>query len=542
MTTYLPDSLKLNPSRLFLLLLLIAALGLFLRVNLLSQLGAYWYDEIIAVEIAQKPFLDSWHYLSLENSPPLYFWLLRVWGLIFGFEENVTRLFSVAVGIITIFAIYYLGKLLFNKSVGLIVAFLFSIVPTAIYLNTEARMYSLLFLFICLSLYFFWRFINAPNFTLHFFIGYILTTIAMLYTHLTGFALIFVEILYIFLLFKRKKHCCLKEFVLAILIIFLLFSPYLFIFLGSKFEIYQEGLLSRGWYFREPPSPVPILITAPVAFLDLFYESRPLLHSSPIIISSFFLLTLFFLGYSLIGAGKSESVFSDNQPVLLLFLIFFIPLLAASLFSNIAVYKYFLASTISFYLLLALGIKQIFKTLLQPAVKKSLAAGSTILMIILLFSAFSRWNLYNPYENLYSFITEEKAELIVADPVIGSMILKHYLKQPSPPVLLISGPNPPRLKYKKNGEPDDILEYSIRYNWSYSYAYNYTRGERIELLNQIDAGVPPQTERIAYIFLLSPQESVVREALRAKGFTSEMRNFWAARDPVRLVLMTRPKN
>ncbi|WP_267384435.1 glycosyltransferase family 39 protein [Cyanobacterium sp. uoEpiScrs1] len=135
--------------------------------------------------------------LQEDNHPPLYFVLVHLWVKLFiplGEYVNVwvMRSPSALLGILSIPAIYFLGKITFrSQRVGHISAALMAVSPYGIFLAQEARHYTLAILFVIASLICFmvsinsiyknrliplwliivWIFINGLGLSVHYFFG-----------------------------------------------------------------------------------------------------------------------------------------------------------------------------------------------------------------------------------------------------------------------------------------------------------------------------------------------------------------------------------
>jgi len=131
-----------------LVLLLMLTLAAALRLYGLAT-ESFWFDEAYSVWVARHSV--GWHIaLSTQRIfPPLYYLCLHFW-LKLGSSEFWVRALSVLIGVVSIAAIYVLGKQLFDKWVGLLSAFLLTISPLHIWYSQEARMYILV---AALSLY-----------------------------------------------------------------------------------------------------------------------------------------------------------------------------------------------------------------------------------------------------------------------------------------------------------------------------------------------------------------------------------------------------
>ena len=228
-------------------LVLIVLLGIVLRFSGLT-VQSYWVDELFTLfsadphdtlkETLVRIFDDLVH-------PPVYNVLLWIWFKLFGFTEYVGRSFSAFIGTLGIISMYYLGKEIFNKHIGLYAAILASVNYFLIYFSQEARSYSLLFLVSVLSYLYLFKALRTQK-KLHISL-YITFTILVIYTHYFGFFLagsqLFVFIYYIlFVTQNRKKLIQLGLF--SMIIISMMTVPLLYYILSNSTEIATERM---GW-------------------------------------------------------------------------------------------------------------------------------------------------------------------------------------------------------------------------------------------------------------------------------------------------------
>lgn len=137
-------------------------------------------------------------------------------------DEFMLRLSSVIAGIISVLLIYYLGKILFSRKVGLISAFILAISPFHIYYSQEFRMYSFISLFTILTVFFLKRFTQSGK--RHFLLGYVITHTLNIYFHITTVLILLAEIIF-FLFYRKKYQHLLKNWLIGQLIIILLLIP-----------------------------------------------------------------------------------------------------------------------------------------------------------------------------------------------------------------------------------------------------------------------------------------------------------------------------
>lgn len=214
-----------------------------------------WYDEIYSLGIrAQRPLADL---LVLPNDPhpPLYFILLRVWTATFGSTAVSARLLSVLLSLGLIVAVYRLGLELFDDRVGLIAAGLVALSTFHLHQARTVRMYSLFPLVAALSWLGFARLRTASRSDQ---VGYVLATVAMLYTHVFGVLVLLAQYVYMGL-GETRGDIPLKRWLETNVPIAILASP-LFAFVGwrgaNQFLGPQNGS-PIGWI----PAPSTVALT-----------------------------------------------------------------------------------------------------------------------------------------------------------------------------------------------------------------------------------------------------------------------------------------
>jgi hypothetical protein len=133
---------------------LVLLLGLILRVWLTTTQSA-WLDEAWSLHYMARVPLDALYNEVKYNDTksPLYYALLHIWLWFTGFGVVQARLLSVAFGMATIPAVYFLTGLLFDKATALCAAFLAAISPIATWYSDEIRMYAPTSLFAVLTVY-----------------------------------------------------------------------------------------------------------------------------------------------------------------------------------------------------------------------------------------------------------------------------------------------------------------------------------------------------------------------------------------------------
>lgn len=170
-------------------------LGLALRlINIIKPEGL-WNDEYVSWFIASTPFNEGfWHEVLKQCHMPFYYLYLKPFA---GCSDLILRLTSVFPSILAIPVMYLVGKE-FSKKTGYLCAGITAILPFLVYYAQEVRFYSILFLFSALTLLFVIKLVKGKNAWL----GYIISVILILFTHVLGG--IYVILTFFYILYKRN--------------------------------------------------------------------------------------------------------------------------------------------------------------------------------------------------------------------------------------------------------------------------------------------------------------------------------------------------
>ncbi len=245
---------QLSSKRTLILLLAILAVGLSLRLYNIDKLGL-WYDELHSI-IPTNPTnsLVSVIEYCKEDQPPAFFLTLYFWYNLFPYNEASGKVLCAIIGVLGIVSMYFLGKEVGGRSVGLAVSFLTAGNIFQVYYSQELRFYGLLFLMTCLSFLFFIRLIKSPIIWNQLFFA--ITTTLLLYTHYFGLVVILTQaiiFMIIGLVYRRGIRFFLKGLACAafVLIAFLPWIPNIMHDLQIKsFWIGDPGPLFFMEYFR----------------------------------------------------------------------------------------------------------------------------------------------------------------------------------------------------------------------------------------------------------------------------------------------------
>lgn len=140
-----------------LLVTVIILAGLVLRLGPVLEQRDFWYDEAFTGILIKQPWGEMNQMIFDDVHPPLYYWLVKPWASVFDYTSFGIRAFSLLMGVITIWSVYWIGKKMFSERAGLLGALITTVSPFAIQYSQEARMYSLFGLLMIWATWFFYR-------------------------------------------------------------------------------------------------------------------------------------------------------------------------------------------------------------------------------------------------------------------------------------------------------------------------------------------------------------------------------------------------
>jgi mannosyltransferase len=336
------------------LLIAILLLGLFFRLYDLGR-ESLWLDEAYSIKFAELNL--SQIFFLPENNPPLYYIILHWWIHLFGISEFSVRFPSAIFGFLSIFMMYKIGSELFDINVGKLSSLLMAFSLFHIQYSQEARTYSLSVLLTILSMYFFIKLLKKVSH--RFLIGYVLSSILLMYSHIYGLFIIIAQNIYFIvlsLLSKEAEKLNFKKWLLIQSILIVLFAPWISIFIN------QVHAVQKDFWIKAPH-----IYSIIFSFLTYSSESRLLLLLF-LMLSSFSLISYEKLQGSMNRRYFFKSLESyhwkirllstDKVNFLLLWLItpiilpFIISLLSQPIYST----RYTIVASSAFFLLIARGI------------------------------------------------------------------------------------------------------------------------------------------------------------------------------------------
>lgn len=123
---------------------LAAGLIVFAAISLYTiTKSSVWFDEAFGAYLIR---FDFWHvalYTAADVHPPFYYWLLKLWGMLFGTNEFALRSMSVLFGGAAITFGFLLAKRLFGRSAAWYSLLFMVLAPLFVRYSQEMRMYTL---------------------------------------------------------------------------------------------------------------------------------------------------------------------------------------------------------------------------------------------------------------------------------------------------------------------------------------------------------------------------------------------------------------
>jgi len=347
---------------LILLLSLILLGALALRIY---KIGSHdlWFDEVLSSYRAES----LTKYTPFDMNPPLYYLIIHFWIKFFGNNEFNLRFLSAIFSTASIFILYKLGKLLLNKKVGLISAFLLAISPIHIWYAQEARGYSLSTFTITAAVYFFILALRKDKLVL--WVLFVLSSVVSLYGSYYYLFILPGELL--LLLSIKKYRSSIGKWAVCSLFILVSFLPFLKIFF-NHFKSVKEN------FWTDAPTLNSIFIS--FENFNVGYNAS----STVYFVSSFFFLGLLIGGivYCLRNCKENLIIFASFLllPIAVIF--------AVSQWIPIYIDRQLMLYSPFYYFVIATGI---------AALKQYPVAKTTVFLIVFGLSALSLVNYYSDF-------------------------------------------------------------------------------------------------------------------------------------------------
>lgn len=214
-------------------------------INLRSSI---WFDESYSAYLVRGDFGQIWAETAQDVHPPFFYFLLKIWSMIFGTSDFAMRFMSVFFGAIGIILAFHLLKRWFGAKVAGIATALLSLSPFLIRYGQEMRMYTLIFAIVIGATYALDLALETKK-KRYYIIYAILVSLGMWTHYFTALA----WLAHVFYLVKFKKvNIFKKPWLPTYLLAVLLYIPWVPAFLTQTATV-QQGFWIPGVTFSTIP-------------------------------------------------------------------------------------------------------------------------------------------------------------------------------------------------------------------------------------------------------------------------------------------------
>lgn len=117
-----------------------------------------WFDEAFSAYIVRFDFAKIAYFTANDVHPPFYYWLLKLWTIVFGHSVVSLRSLSLLFALIALVGVYVLvRRLTESKWYSLVATLAAAFTPVLVRLSNEARMYTLVLAIVVWATYFLLR-------------------------------------------------------------------------------------------------------------------------------------------------------------------------------------------------------------------------------------------------------------------------------------------------------------------------------------------------------------------------------------------------
>lgn len=146
------------------LVFLLIGVAVFVTIALVNAPRAsFWFDEAFGIYLIQFNFAEIAQFTAADVHPPLYYWILKVWAMLFGTTELALRSLSILFGAGVIVTAFSLARRLFGRLVAGVSLLFLILSPMLIRYSDETRMYTLAALVVMLATYVLTKAIETNN-------------------------------------------------------------------------------------------------------------------------------------------------------------------------------------------------------------------------------------------------------------------------------------------------------------------------------------------------------------------------------------------
>jgi 4-amino-4-deoxy-L-arabinose transferase-like glycosyltransferase len=399
----------------------ILALALGLRlVNLAGR--TLWYDEAFAVLFSEKGWdamvegtLTQVEGGAADVHPLLYYLSLDYWMQVFGEGPAAVRLYSVLVGVATVYAAFLLARDWFEDQTGLAAALITAVAPFHVQYSQETRMYALLGLILTLATWVYWRAWQRGHWGYWLAFG-ILAGIGMYVQQLAAMFLIALGLLP----FLARDRARIVKTGLATLLALVIYLPWM-LYLPD-----QLGKLRQYWV--QKPSILQIWL-ALRSFVSVNLDFSPAWWLPTYLLAAMLTVLLLYRGFAVLRSRRRK-VAVDRVPLGWALWLAFVPMilmwLISHLFQPVFLPRALLPSAIMFYCALA----WLFTRGGMPRIIVGVLAVAWGIVIVFSLVTHYTWDTFPnaPFDDAGDYLARERgpADVIVHGNKITALPMIYY--------------------------------------------------------------------------------------------------------------------
>ena len=213
-----------------LLFVLIALLFVAARLWRLTA-SCLWFDEIFSVHATRYGWKQMFQFVAADLiHPPLFYVLLKIWIAIGGESLLWLRLLPVLLSVVAVVPIVLLCRALKLTNLQTLIALaLLAVNGYLIKYAQEVRMYSLLFLLSCTSLWLFVKFTAATKLR-WIWVALTIVNLLLVYSHYYGWILVIVELLSLIVWWRERV----RKFIWIVFVLIASYLPWLNLIINAK--------------------------------------------------------------------------------------------------------------------------------------------------------------------------------------------------------------------------------------------------------------------------------------------------------------------
>ena len=176
--------------------------ALYLILCLVSVQQSIWFDESYTAYLIRFDFGSILKYTAADVHPPLYYFLLKVWSMVFGYSDFALRAMSAMFGALAILFAFLWLKYKYGKTAAILGSLFLALSPNFIRYGEEMRMYTLVAAIVFAATYFLQLAID--NKSRKWWIIYAALVALGMYTHyFTAFAWM-AHVIYLIVIYKKE--------------------------------------------------------------------------------------------------------------------------------------------------------------------------------------------------------------------------------------------------------------------------------------------------------------------------------------------------